>query len=230
MKLAISTSSMRRMAWKAVEIVLARLQLDVPRLAGEPRAERMDALAVGLEQARHRVLRQPVDLQVGMQLAQFARDGDVAAAVPEADGGGEIERLLGFARRLGLPSSGAGMPSLRSRKSMIRALHLAGKRPSGLWPPPGMVTSSAPVSSATSLRARIGLDLVVVAVDHQHRAADLAIHRLADVERRRDRARSTVLASTGPVVSLAHSMPSSICLVECGSEKMLRTKCSAKSG
>ena len=44
-------------------------------------------------------------------------------------------------------------------------------------------------ASATSLRARIGLDLVVVAVDHQQRAADLAIHRLADIERRRDRPR-----------------------------------------
>ena len=97
MKLAISTSSMRRMAWKALQIVLARLQLDVARLAGEPRAERMDALAAGLEQARHRVLRQPVDLQVGMQLAQLARDGDVAAPVPEADRRGEIERLLGLA-------------------------------------------------------------------------------------------------------------------------------------
>ena len=82
---------------EGVEIVLARLQLDVPRLAGQPRAERMDALAVGLEQARHGVLRQPVDLQVGMQLAQFPRDGDVAAPVPEADGRREIERLLGLA-------------------------------------------------------------------------------------------------------------------------------------
>ena len=39
---------------EGVEIVLARLQLDVPRLAGQPRAERMDALAAGFEQARHR--------------------------------------------------------------------------------------------------------------------------------------------------------------------------------
>ena len=46
---------------------------------------------------------------------------------------------------------GAPRPSRRSRKSLIRALHLAGKRPSGLWPPPAMVTNSPPVSSATSL-------------------------------------------------------------------------------
>ena len=36
------------------------------------------------------------------------------------------------------------------------------------------------------LRAPMGLDLVVVAVDEQHRAADLAVHRLADVERGQD--------------------------------------------
>jgi hypothetical protein len=36
------------------------------------------------------------------------------------------------------------------------------------------------------LRTPIGLDLIVVAVDHQHGTADLAIHRLADIERRRD--------------------------------------------
>ena len=34
------------------------------------------------------------------------------------------------------------------------------------------------------LRARVRLDLVVVAVDEQHRTAYLAVHLLADVERR----------------------------------------------
>ena len=156
---------------EAVQIVLARFQLDMPRLAGQPRAQRMDALAAGFQQPRHRILRQPVDLQVGMQLAQFPRDGDVAPPMAEADGRGEIKRLLGFAAARPHAVPALRMPSLRSRKSLIRALHLAGKRPSGLCPPPGMVTSSAPVISATSLRARIGLDLVVVAMDHQHGAA-----------------------------------------------------------
>ena len=41
---------------------------------------------------------------------------------------------------------------------------------------------------------------------------------------------NTVWASTSPVVPEAHSIPSSICLVECGSEKMLETKKAAKSG
>ena len=48
---------------EAVQIVLTRLQLDVPRLACKPRTQRVDALAAGLKQTRHGVLRQPIDLQ-----------------------------------------------------------------------------------------------------------------------------------------------------------------------
>ena len=87
---------------EAVQVVLARFQLDVPRLAGQQRAQRMDALAAGRQQARHRVLRQPVDLEVGMELAQLARDGDIAAPVAEADRRGEIECPLGLPVRRGL--------------------------------------------------------------------------------------------------------------------------------
>ena len=192
MKLAISTSSMRRMAWKALSSCSPDSSSMWRDLLASRAAQRVDALAVGFEQPRHRVLRQPVHLQVGVQLAQLARDGDVAAAVAEADRRRQIERLSWPATRVSLQRAalaGAGMPSLRSRKSLIRSLHLAGKRPSGLCPPPGMVTSSAPVSSATACAAGVGLDAVVVAVDHQHGAADLAIHGFADVERRRNRPR-----------------------------------------
>ena len=92
MKFVISTSSMRRMRLEAMQVVLAGFELDVPRLAGKPRAERMDALAAGFQQARHGVLRQPVDLEIRMQLAQLAGDGDVAPPMAEADRRGEIER------------------------------------------------------------------------------------------------------------------------------------------
>ena len=64
---------------EAVQVVLAQFELDVPRLAGQQRAQRMDAFAAGRQQARHRVLRQPVDLEVRMELAQLARDGDIAS-------------------------------------------------------------------------------------------------------------------------------------------------------
>ena len=52
----------------------------------------MDPLALGLEHRRHRMLREPVDLEVGMQLAQLLRDRDVAAGMPETDRRGDVER------------------------------------------------------------------------------------------------------------------------------------------
>ena len=111
---------------EGMEVVLAGLLLDVPRLAGEAGAERMDALASRFEQPRHRVLRQPVDLQAGMELAQLAGDGDVAPAMAEADRRREIEHLLRRRRCGSSAGLGAGIARRRSRKSLISALHLAG--------------------------------------------------------------------------------------------------------
>ena len=183
MKLAISTSSMRRMAWKQCRSCspdsssMWRDSLASRALSGWMRSPLASSRRVTGSCASQSTCRSGCSLRSSRVMAMSRRP------CPRPIGRGEIERLLGLARPACAPLPGAGMPSLRSRKSLIRALHLAGKRPSGLCPPPGMVTSSAPVTSATSLRARIGLDLVVVAVDHQQRAADLAIHRLADVER-----------------------------------------------
>ncbi len=72
---------------------------------------------------------------------------------------------------------------------MISALHLAGKRPSGLWPPPWKGHQLGIGEFGHRLAARIGLQPVVVTVDHQHRTADLAVHRLAEIELRCDRPR-----------------------------------------
>ena len=71
---------------KAMQIVLGRLALDVARLVGEKRAGRMDALTARLEHRRHRMLRQPVDLQIGMQLAQLVRDRRIPLRVPSPIG------------------------------------------------------------------------------------------------------------------------------------------------
>ncbi len=70
---------------KAVQIVLGRLGFEVTRLAGEMTARRMDVLALGLQHARDRILREPVDLEIGMQAAKLAGDRHVAAHVPEPD-------------------------------------------------------------------------------------------------------------------------------------------------
>ncbi len=79
---------------EAMQVVLAGFELDVPRLAGEPRAERMHPLVVRVQKPRHRVLRQPVHLEIGMELAQLARDREIAPPVAEPDRRGEIERAL----------------------------------------------------------------------------------------------------------------------------------------
>ena len=79
---------------KAVEIVLRRLALDVPRLVGQERARRMDPLPPRLEHCGDGVLREPVDLEVGMQLAQLVRDCGVALCMAEPDRRRDVERAL----------------------------------------------------------------------------------------------------------------------------------------
>ena len=51
---------------EAVQIVLGRLALDVARLVRQLRARGVDPLAARLEHPGHGVLREPVDLEVGM--------------------------------------------------------------------------------------------------------------------------------------------------------------------
>ena len=56
---------------EGVQVVLGRLALDVRRLVREQRARRVDPLPLGLEHGRDRMLREPVDLEVGMELPQL---------------------------------------------------------------------------------------------------------------------------------------------------------------
>ena len=98
---------------EAVQIVLGRLALDVGRLAGEERARRMDALAARLEHRRDRMLREPVDLEVGMELAQLVCDRDVALRVAEPDRRRDEEGAL--AARLAAPQRRGGGAARRSR-------------------------------------------------------------------------------------------------------------------
>ena len=70
---------------EAVQVVPVGLRREVAGLRREPRARRVDGLARGLQDGRHRVLREPVDLDLGSQPAQLAGDREVAAGVPEPD-------------------------------------------------------------------------------------------------------------------------------------------------
>ena len=77
---------------EGMQVVLGRLALDVRRLVREQRARRVDPLPLRLEHGRHRVLGEPVDLEVGVQLPQLLRDRDVAPRVPEPDRRRDVER------------------------------------------------------------------------------------------------------------------------------------------
>ncbi len=79
---------------EAVEIVLGRLALDVMRLVRKLGARRVDALAARLEHRGDGVLGEPVDLEIGMQLAQLVGDRRVALCMAEPDRRRDVERAL----------------------------------------------------------------------------------------------------------------------------------------
>ena len=79
---------------EAVQVVLGALALDVARLVREVSARGMDALPACLQHRGHRMLSEPVDLEVGMELAQLFRDRGIALRVAEPDRRGDVERAL----------------------------------------------------------------------------------------------------------------------------------------
>ncbi len=52
----------------------------------------MDRFARALKERRHRMLREPIDLEVWVQIAQRAGDREIASGVAKTDRRGEIER------------------------------------------------------------------------------------------------------------------------------------------
>ena len=108
---------MRRIAWKQCRSCSA------DSLSMWPDSLASYALAGWIRSPRasstrgHRVLREPVDLEVGMQLAQLVGDGGVALGVAEADRRGDVERALAprLAPRPAPRLAGGG--STKSRRS-----------------------------------------------------------------------------------------------------------------
>jgi hypothetical protein len=93
---------------EAVQVVLGGLALDVGGLVGQVAAGGVDLFALGLQDPGDRVLDQPVDLQAGVQGAELAGDGQVAAGVAQADRGGDVQRLGRPAQRPG-PAAVVGL-------------------------------------------------------------------------------------------------------------------------
>ena len=147
----------------------------------------MDAFAARFEQPRDRVLGEPIDLQIRVKFAQLPRDGDIAATVTEPDRRRQVERSLRLCRLRHFFRRGNAKFAIEEIQDQCVAL--------------GREASQQIVAAARKghqLRfsglghgfgAGIGLQLIVITVDHQHRTADLAIHRLADIELRYNRPR-----------------------------------------
>ena len=79
---------------KAVQVVPGRLRGDVGRLVGEVLGGGVDPLALGLQHHGHRMLCQPIDLQIGDELLQLLGDGHIAPGVPQPDRRRQVERPL----------------------------------------------------------------------------------------------------------------------------------------
>ena len=79
----------------------------------------MDRLAARVQHARDGILREPVDLQIRMQRAQLARDGDVAQRVPEADRARDEQRALGPSQ--GAPPRGTGRRAEKVAHGQVEA-------------------------------------------------------------------------------------------------------------
>ena len=99
MKFASRISSIRRSAWKQCRSCPADSDCDVRGLARQLRARRVDALAARLEHGCHRMLGQPVDLEVRVQPAQLVGDRDIAPGVAKSDRRGDVQRPPAAVRR-----------------------------------------------------------------------------------------------------------------------------------
>ena len=87
----------------------------------------VDPLAARLEHGRDRVLREPVDLEVGVELAQLVRDRGVALRVAEADRRRDVERALAA----GSASRPAGRRRRRQRSRGASRFTFTGSRACG---------------------------------------------------------------------------------------------------
>ena len=109
----------------------------------------MNAFAPPGQQLGHRMLGQPVHLQVRAQLAQLVGDGQVPPRVPEPNRRRQVQhRGGGGPAALSTGAAQAGSGRNRLAKSRIAWLTTTGSRACGQCPAPSTTSRSAPVSSA----------------------------------------------------------------------------------
>ena len=153
---------------EAVQVVLGGLALDVAGLVREVGARRMDSFAPLLQHRRDGALGEPVDLQIGVELAQLVGDGRVSLRVAEADRRRDVERALAprLAAHPARAAAGGGCTKSRSRRLALHRVTRMDEVPAALdrhelaGRDPGEL-------DAAGMRG----DRILVAVDHEHRAA-----------------------------------------------------------
>ena len=160
-----------------VQLVTVGLRLDVARLVRQVPAGGMDALARGLEDARDGILREPVDRQPGVEPAELLHDREVAPGVAEADRRGDVERPL----RPG-DCATPGLWLLRAAPARIREVgeeQVEPDRVARVRAVSGSFHRDEPAAGRgrEGGAAVGGNEGVLVALDHEHGAAD-AGHQL----------------------------------------------------
>ena len=178
-----------------------------------------------LEHCRDGMLRQPVDLEVGMELAQLVGDRSVALRVAESDRRGDIERAL--ATRLAAHPA----PRRRRRRDEVADQEVDLDRVTGVRemarPFEDRECAARQLREPCTGGARA--HGVVASVDHEHRtvnAGQQLAHALLVGEPR-------VRAGSRPTSRRPSPRPqptaSSRCFVECGSVRHCEKKNSRKS-
>ena len=163
---------------EAVEVVLGRLRLDVARLVGQMLAGRMDPLTLALEHPGDRVLRQPIDFEIGMEPAQLFGDRHVALGVAEPDRRADVQGAPAAAATAAPPGAVARSHPLADR---LRALGEIAQQQVDLHGVASLGNVAraleAHEGAAGQLGERgagvVGANGVVASVDHQGRATDL---------------------------------------------------------
>ena len=167
---------MRRIAWKQCRSCSADSLSMWPDSFARNALARMDALPARLQHRRHRMLGEPVDLEVGMELAQLVGDRGVALRVAEPDRRGDVERALA-ARLAAHPARGR-----RRRRDELAQEEVDLDRIADVRAVPRAFEQdelAAGLLGECDPAARTR-DRVLRALDHEHRAAEAA----AEVARR----------------------------------------------
>ena len=147
-----------------MQVVLGRLALDVLRLVREQRARGVDPLAARLEHGGDRVLREPVELEIRMELSELVRDRDVTPRMAQPDRRGDVEGAL--APRLAAnPARAGARRGDEVAQQQVDLDRVADVRPVS---EPSSRTSSPPVASASATPRPARLIASSVHLDDQH--------------------------------------------------------------